>query len=38
LRSYIEARPDLWYTIIDEREIEPEWIDEALAPLRFSVR
>lgn len=38
LRSYIEARPDLWYTIIDEREIEPEWIDETLAPLRFSVR
>ena len=38
LRSYIETRPDLWYTIIDEREIEPEWIDETLAPLRFSVR
>ena len=35
LRSYVEAR-GLWYTVINERPITAQWIDEALAGLRFA--
>lgn len=35
LRRYIAGRRDLWFTIINEREITPDWVDAALAPLRF---
>lgn len=35
LRSFVESRPKLWYTVINERPITDEWIDETLAGLRF---
>ena len=35
LRHYLRSRRDLWYTVINEREISPEWVDDALATLRF---
>lgn len=35
VRRYVEGRGDLWYTILQEREITPGWIDDALATLRF---
>ena len=35
LRRYVEGRRDLWHTIINERAITPEWIEEALATLKF---
>ncbi len=35
LRRYVEGRPDLWYTVINERLITPGWIADALAPLKF---
>ena len=35
LRRYVEGRRDLWHTIIHERAITPEWIEEALATLKF---
>jgi glycerol-1-phosphate dehydrogenase [NAD(P)+] len=35
LRRYVENRGDLWYTVIQEREITAQWLEEALATLRF---
>ena len=35
LQSYVVGRRDLWHTIIHERAITPEWIEEALATLKF---
>ncbi len=35
LRRYVEGRPDLWHTIIQERAITPRWIEAALATLKF---
>ncbi len=35
LRCYVEGRRDLWYTVIHERPITPDWVDTALAPLKF---
>jgi glycerol-1-phosphate dehydrogenase [NAD(P)+] len=35
LRRYVEGHPDLWHTVIREREITSAWIDEALRTLRF---
>jgi hypothetical protein len=34
LKSYTEAA-GLWYSIIQERDIDEAWIEEALAGLRF---
>lgn len=36
LRRYVESRPDLWYTVINESSITPEWVEEAIADLQFS--
>jgi len=36
LRRYVEGRNDLWYTAINESSITPEWVEEALAGLRFA--
>ncbi len=30
-RKYVEARRDLWHTIICERETSREWVEETLA-------
>ena len=35
LRHYLSGRHDLWYTVINEHEISPAWVDAALANLRF---
>lgn len=35
LRRYVEARRDLWYSVINERVISPAWVGTALATLRF---
>jgi len=35
LRSYVLQRKDLWHTIINEREITLEWIEDALRVLTF---
>jgi glycerol dehydrogenase-like iron-containing ADH family enzyme len=35
LANYVQRRPHLWYTIINERPITDDWIDQALADLRF---
>jgi len=35
LRRHLDGRPDLWYTVINEREISPAWVDAALAGLKF---
>jgi glycerol dehydrogenase-like iron-containing ADH family enzyme len=32
LRRYVEARRDLWWTVINVRTLTPAWIDEALSP------
>jgi len=35
LRQYLSSRRDLWYTVINERDISPPWVEAALAPLRY---
>ncbi|MCX8090806.1 MAG: iron-containing alcohol dehydrogenase [Verrucomicrobiae bacterium] len=35
LRRYVSGRSDLWYTVIHERDLTPEWIEAALATLKF---
>jgi glycerol-1-phosphate dehydrogenase [NAD(P)+] len=35
LRRYVETRRDLWWTVINERPITPEWIEQALHELTF---
>ena len=34
-RSYVAGRPDLWYTVINARELSVDWVQAALATLRF---
>ena len=35
LRGYVEGRPALWHTVINERPVTPAWIEKALATLKF---
>lgn len=35
LKQFVEERPNLWFTIIHEAEIDRRWIEEALADLKF---
>jgi len=35
LRKYVDGRRDLWHTVINEREISREWVEETLATLKF---
>ena len=35
LKSFVQNKPQLWFTIIDGSEISDEWIDYVLADLRF---
>jgi hypothetical protein len=35
LKRYIEARPDLWYTVINQQPITADWVEAALAGLEF---
>jgi hypothetical protein len=34
-RPPVEGRRDLWHTVIQERPITPDWVEAALAPLKF---
>lgn len=35
LRAFVDARPDLWYSVINEVPITEEWVDGVLAELEF---
>ncbi len=35
LKTFVESRPKLWYTVINERPIEPAWVDQTLSGLVF---
>lgn len=35
LHHYLSSRRDLWYTVINEHDISPPWVDAALATLKF---
>ena len=35
LRHYLGSRRDLWYTVVNEREISAAWVNAALATLLF---
>ncbi|MBY0586396.1 iron-containing alcohol dehydrogenase [bacterium] len=35
LKAFVESRPKLWYTVINEKPIEPTWVDTILAGLVF---
>jgi glycerol-1-phosphate dehydrogenase [NAD(P)+] len=35
LKQYVKERPNLWFTIIHEAEMDVQWIEEALADLKF---
>ena len=35
LRRYVSHRSDLWYTVINECDLSPAWIESALATLKF---
>lgn len=35
LRCYVEGRRDLWYTVINQRTIEADWVEAALTRLEF---
>ena len=38
LREFVQGRKDLWYTVIDERALEPEWVASVLDGLDFDAR
>jgi hypothetical protein len=35
LRAYVESRPKLWYTVIDDSAISREWAEESVKDLVF---
>jgi glycerol-1-phosphate dehydrogenase [NAD(P)+] len=35
LREYVRSRQHLWYTVINEREMDSVWIEAAIADLKF---
>ena len=35
VRAFVESRPDIWYSVIDEEEITPAWADAILETLEF---
>jgi len=36
LRNYVTSRPKLWYTVINDAEINKEWAEQAIQGLRFA--
>lgn len=36
LRAFIQQRPHLWYTVLNERPITREWIEQAVRGLKFA--
>lgn len=37
LRAFVDGRPDLWYSVINEAPITEAWVDGVLAELEFEV-
>lgn len=35
LKAYVNSKPNLWYTCINDRDISQEWVNESLEGLRF---
>ena len=35
LRRYVSHRSDLWYTVINERDLSPAWVESTLATLKL---
>ena len=35
LESFVKSRPQLWFTVIDDKEISEDWISEVLSNLSF---
>jgi len=35
LQTFVQQRPHLWYSVINERPITSDWIDNSLSGLRF---
>jgi glycerol dehydrogenase-like iron-containing ADH family enzyme len=35
VKRFVQSRPDIWYSVIDEEEITPEWADRMLDTLEF---
>ena len=35
LKSYVKSKDKLWFTIIDDSNIDEEWINENLSDLKF---
>lgn len=36
LRTYVESRTDLWHTVINQRPITAEWVEQAITGLEFA--
>lgn len=36
LQTFVQQRPHLWYSVINERPITPDWIANSLSGLRFN--
>ena len=36
LKEYVKSKDKLWYTIIDDSEINEEWVNENLLNLKFN--
>jgi len=35
LPGYVRGRTDLWYTVLNERDLTRSWVNQALADLTF---
>ena len=35
LKNYVKSKDKLWYTIIDDSDINEDWINENLVDLKF---
>ncbi|MFM8347420.1 MAG: hypothetical protein ACKOAR_05190, partial [Bacteroidota bacterium] len=35
LRAFVDTRPKLWYTFINDSAITREWAEDAIADLKF---
>ena len=36
LKNYVKSKDKLWFTIIDDSNIDEEWINENLSDLKFN--
>jgi len=35
LKNYVKSKDKLWYTVIDDSDINEDWINENLVDLKF---